>query len=762
MKKAFVFPGQGAQAKGMGKELFCEFKDYVQIADEVLGYSIEKLCLENEDNMLQQTQYTQPAIYVVSALSYLKEVKESGSYPDYVAGHSVGEYPALFAAGALDFASGLRLVKRRGELMSQAKNGSMAAVLGLSSDQVEDVIKKNNLTNIDIANYNSPEQTVISSTVEEIKNAEPYFMEAGAKRYVVLKVSGAFHSRYMQAAADEFLKVIQETEFQNLKIPVISNVTARPYSNETLKDLLFRQLTSSVKWTESVRYMNGCGVTEYKELGPGRVLTGLIRKINQLTEPLIVLDEKKPEKVEQDTVVLPKEEESNKETFECGKTNILGSEDFKKRYHTHYAYVAGGMRNGISSVKMITKMAKSNLLSFLGSCDMELDTLERSLVELKHTLGNGYPYGVNVTYQPNQIEKETKIFHLIHDYNIHIVELGSYIAVSDSIVQYRVNGLKEKEDGTVEIRNKVLLKVSRPEVVEVFMEPISDKIIQRLLMEGKISDREAKLAARVSLVDDFIITSDCAGQTEGGSIAAFYPVMKEIIDSARKKYPYENEIGVGVGGGIGTPWAAASAFIMGADFIETGSINQCSVESGTSNEVKDILQQLNIQDTEICPYMDMFEMRVKCQVVKKGTFFPVRANKLLDYYKEFKTIHEIDERSKKQLEDKFFKEDLESVCNKIKLEIGKDEWKKAEENPKYMLGLVFKQYLYQGFEQAKKGNLEEKVNFQIFCSSAMGSFNSWVKNTDMEDWRNRHVDEMACKIMDEAQIIIKENSKKYY
>src|SRR5437762_401122 len=171
----FLFPGQGSQRKGMGNTLFDEFKEAIASADEILGYSIKELCLHDPHQQLGKTQFTQPALYVVNALSYLKKMKETGQAPDYVAGHSLGEYSALFAAGAFDFETGLRLVKKRGELMSQAIGGGMAAVIGFTLEQVDQVLKECGLTGIDIANYNTPTQIVIAGLKADIVSAKPFF-----------------------------------------------------------------------------------------------------------------------------------------------------------------------------------------------------------------------------------------------------------------------------------------------------------------------------------------------------------------------------------------------------------------------------------------------------------------------------------------------------------------------------------------------------------------------------------------------------------
>jgi malonyl CoA-acyl carrier protein transacylase len=264
----FMFPGQGAQRKGMGEGLFDEFKELTRKADKILGYSIKELCLEDNDGRLVQTQFTQPAGYGVNALSYLKR-NRTGSGPGYVLGHSVGEYNALFASGVIDFESGLRLVKKRGELMSQATGGGMAAVMGLSEDKVGEILEQNNLDNLYIANYNSPRQIVISGLKKDIEQAESLFLDLGAAHYRVLNVGGAFHTPYMADAKEKFKDFVNEFDFGRITIPIIANVTARPYKQEEIRDNMIEQITGPVRWTESIRWLlaRGVDIDDMDEIG---------------------------------------------------------------------------------------------------------------------------------------------------------------------------------------------------------------------------------------------------------------------------------------------------------------------------------------------------------------------------------------------------------------------------------------------------------------------------------------------------------------
>ncbi|QXG62688.1 ACP S-malonyltransferase [Bacillus spizizenii] len=283
----YVFPGQGSQKQGMGSDLFDEFKELTAQADEILGYSIKRLCMENPYSNLNKTQFTQPALYVVNALSYLKKIREAEAKPDFVAGHSLGEYNALFAAGAFDFETGLKLVRKRGELMSMVSNGGMAAIMGLNEEQVAKALKEYHLHDVDIANVNAPYQIVISGKKDEIEKAASLFETMTEVTMVLpLNVSGAFHSRYMNKAKEEFEQFLQTFHFSPLSIPVISNVYAKPYTYELMKQTLADQINHSVKWTKSISYLMKKGQMEFEEIGPGNVLTGLIHRIKKDAEPM--------------------------------------------------------------------------------------------------------------------------------------------------------------------------------------------------------------------------------------------------------------------------------------------------------------------------------------------------------------------------------------------------------------------------------------------------------------------------------------------
>ncbi len=296
MKKyALVFPGQGAQKPGMGKDLYensAAAKNVFDTADRVLGYKISELCFNGSEEDLMKTINSQPCILTVS-LAALEALKEKINLNiACCAGHSLGEYAALYAAGAIDLETVLKLIQKRANLMNEAAentNGSMAAVLGLDNETVECITEK--LENVSVANYNSPGQVVITGDKEEINNNLDKFKEAGAKRVIPLAVSGAFHSPLMNSAAQQFVDFVSQFEFRNTEIPVYTNVDAKAETKgEEFKNKLPKQIYSSVLWTQTINNMEKEEITDFIEIGPGKVLAGLNKKINSELTTLNVFD----------------------------------------------------------------------------------------------------------------------------------------------------------------------------------------------------------------------------------------------------------------------------------------------------------------------------------------------------------------------------------------------------------------------------------------------------------------------------------------
>lgn len=786
----WVFPGQGSQRKGMGGNLFDAYGQWTAQADEILGYSIKTLCLEDPQGHLNLTQYTQPALYVVNALSWRKKIDESGQQPDFVAGHSLGEYSALLAAGGVDFATGLTLVKKRGALMSRATGGAMAALQNTTEDRIRAVLQQNGLDEIDIANYNAPSQIVISGTSAHIRQAVRAFREAKIT-CIPLNVSGAFHSRHMREAQAEFEAYLKGFQFSELSIPLISNVHARACEQPDIRANLAAQITHSVQWTDSIRYLMGQGDMRFEEVGPGNVLTHLIEKITQQADPLVIVapvaaEDRKPvaeaderpidagdvpavhaqpsPPVMAETPVPVVGEAGELATTDevrpipaapTGKrvavsAKSLGSEAFKTEYGVKYAYVAGAMARGIATEALVVRLANAGLMGYFGTAGLSLDQVEAGIRQIRQGVHNGGAFGMNLRHQINEPRQVDFLVDLCLKYGVKNVEASGFLQISPALVRYRLTGLGRDDAGRLTVSHRIMAKLSRPEEAEVFLSPAPESLVDELVKEKIITVAQAELAKDVAMADDICVTADSGGPTDQGMMTVLLPTMLRLRDEMANRFGYDKKIRVGAAGGIGTPEAAAAAFLLGADFILTGSINQCTIEAGTSESVKNLLQQINVQDTDYSPESDMFEFGTKVQVVKKGVFFPARANKLYQLYREYDAWEEIGPHTRQQIESRFFKcsfNDAYRQASDLFSNNQPEEVHRSARNSKQKMALVFRWYLDQAMQWALQGADARKVDYQVYCGPALGAFNQWVKGTGLAAWQHRHVDEIAEKLM---------------
>jgi len=737
----------------MGEALFDKFGEITETADRVMGFDMKKLCLQDPEGRLAKTQYTQPALYLINALCWLQKTNDTDELPGFLAGHSLGEYNALFASGVFDFETGLTLVKERGRLMAQAKDGGMAAIIGSDEDTIKEIIEKNGFENLYIANYNSPQQIVISGAKEDIQKAQEFFKKEGVKLYIPLKVSGAFHSPYMKDAADKFADFIKDFTYASPGIPVIANATAKPYEKDNIKKLLIAQILSPVRWTESIRYLMGRGDMRFEEIGPGKVLTGLIGKIRKAGAVA-----QKPETGEQAQASENKKTKVVKQAPERGYSGSgicpksLGSAGFKKEYGLKYAYVTGGMARGIASKELVTAIGNAGMIGFFGTGGTNMATVEKAISDIQKALGEK-PFGMNFLHHPLNPDYEEKLTDTLLKHKVANIEAAAFMQMTPALVRYRLAGLSEDKDGTVTVANRVMGKISRPEIAEAFLRPAPERIVKGLLESRKITKKQAELALKIPMADALCAEADSGGHTDMAQAFAIFPAIETLKSRIEKEQNYKKKIFLGLAGGIGTPQAAAAAFILGADFILTGSVNQCTVEAGTGDMAKDMLSQMNVQDTDYAPSGDMFEIGAKVQVLKRGVFFHARANKLYNLYKQYDSLDEIDVKTKAQIQKLFFKKSFEEVYEKTKTFFAKRdprEIEKAEKNPKHKMALIFRWYFGYSAKAAMEGRKEDKVNFQIHTGPALGAFNQQVKGTELEDWRNRRVAEIGVKLMEDT------------
>ncbi|SES15600.1 trans-AT polyketide synthase, acyltransferase and oxidoreductase domain-containing protein [Streptomyces qinglanensis] len=856
--KVYGFPGQGSQSQGMGAELFDRFPAETAAADAVLGYSVRELCEHNPQGRLRQTEYTQPALYTVSALAYLARQEEDPVPPDYLVGHSLGEYAALFAAGVFDFETGLRMVARRGELMGQVATGSMAAVVGCDLPTVESLIA--GIDDVHIANINAADQIVLAGSDSGLDAVKPPAEAAGA-RYGRLRVGGALHSPFVSGAAEEFGRFLAGLPLEEPRIPVIANVDARPHDAAGLVHRLTRQMDHPVRWLDSVRYLRQRGPFEFVELGPGRVLRNLVARIEKQAsaetpaaappvaapagtgpsgtgpsaaaepagpahaagpaagpgasraetgpasgpapepapvppadgarsapvatgqpgaapaaeagpapgpdartaeptgaasgptvpagEPAAPVPEpstatpgptpaptpapgpiaRAPEPVgptagssaagpvaAAPAVAGPGSAAGWPDADGAAEFTGLGAASFRARYGLRHACVAGSMYGGVSGPDLLSRLAKSGGMGFYGAGGLTPAEVESGLGTVVAGLGRDNPYGAALPYQQADPEGELALAELYLRLGVRVVEASGHLEITPALVKFRLKG------------GAVLAKVNRTDLAEQLLSPAPADVVRHLREHGHLTAEEAADAGSVPVATDLVVEAGAGWLSSPASVATVLPSVLRLRD--RLAAGARQRVHVGAAGGIGTPEAAAAALFMGAEFLLTGSINQCTVEAATSPHTKDILQSLSVHDVDDAPWPEMFELGVRNTVVRKGVFYPAKAAKLHQLWRAHDRWQDIDPGTRDEIERRYLRRPFAEALAAAG----------PGGSPKQDMAAVFRSYLVQGLALARQGDTTRKVDYHIPCGPAMGAFNDWVRGTELEPWQRRNID----------------------
>ncbi|MGV9388608.1 ACP S-malonyltransferase [Streptomyces olivaceus] len=762
--KAWLFAGQGAQRAGMGEALFDRFPAYETAADRILGESVRALCLDDPDGRLNRTRWTQPALYVVNALACAAALAE-GPAPDVLAGHSLGEYNALLAAGCFDFETGLRIVCRRGELMGEADGGAMLAVVGLAPDAVRALLDRGGATDVDLANLNTATQVVVSGPAESVKAVRAAVRQTPGARCVPLATSGAFHSRHMRPVQERFAAFLATVDVRPPRIPVIANVTGRPYPADGVTDLLAWQMTAPVRWHETLRELVRRGVAEVREFGPRSMLRPMWDSVRAEAQPGTV-SRGVPEAVPVRGPVAGRPATAPEpETAGDPAAARLGSAEFRRDHGVHYAYLAGSMFRGVSSVELVARLGRAGLRGYFGAGGLGLATVEKALTELARTPGLGGRYGVNLLHDLAHPGAEDALTDLLLRHDVRHVEAAAFTAVVPALVRFRFTGAHRAADGTPVAVRTLVAKCSRPEVAAHFMAPPAEKLLRRLVAEHALTPAEADAARGLPVAQDICVEGDSAGHTDGGVSLALVPTTAALAERQTAAHGYARRLRVGACGGLGTPEAVAAAFVLGADFVVTGSVNQCSPQAGTSDAVKDLLASLDVQDTAYAPAGDLFELGSRVQVVRKGTLFAARANKLYQLYRGHSGLDDLDAATRTWLERDCLRAPLDQVWQRTRAhyrDTGRaHEVERAERDPRHLMALLFKSYFARTNRAAQDGDPAERANYQVHCGPAAGAFNRCVAGTALEPWRERHVERIAELLMTGAARVLDERLAAY-
>lgn len=529
--RAYLFPGQGSQKKGMGAELFAKYPQYVSKANEILGYSIEQLCISDPHNQLNFTAYTQPAIFVVSVLNYLEALK-TDDRPQFVAGHSIGEYAALFAAEAFDFETGLTIVKKRAELMSQTEGGLLAAVLGLRQDEVEARIYASGLEGLEIANINSPSQIVVGGPAQTVQ-AFAKFSEGQQGRVIPLKVSGAFHTSYMRKAQDEFSTFLADMVFQEPAIKVLANYSAQPHRKDVMADTLAKHLANRVRWTECIEYLLDAGVETFTEIG-SKILLPMVNDI--------------------------------REHWEAGRPQVVTAAPTTSEFCTVFGFskplIAASTGHGAAGMAQVAALARNGILAFLDTNNQPLAETEHALKQLAADAALAGKYGVSITLNPESTESDDALIDLCLKYSVRFIETRGYFEPTPALLRYRLEG---GLDDNRQPLNHILLRVSDADTALPFL--------------NLVGEFACPLVNMVSL--------DLQPWRSIASNSDQFPRLLQHCSQV-KATPF-GRVFTGLGGLAPTSKPVEAAMQQGADFVLLGSVFMLAEEAALDSSRKTAL-----------------------------------------------------------------------------------------------------------------------------------------------------------------------------
>ena len=437
----------------------------------------------------------------------------------------------------------------------------------------------------------------------------------------------------------------------------------------------------------------------------------------------------------------------------------LGDSGFRKKYRLRYAYVAGAMANGITSVRMVAAVGKAGMLGFFGAAGLALDEIEDAIHRLQFQMG-AHPFGFNLIHSPHDPRLESATVDLYLRKGVRLISASAYMDLTLPLVYFRVKGIHRDASGGIVCPNRIIAKVSRVEVATKFFSPPPGKLLSQLLERRLITAEEATLAASIPVAEALTAEADSGGHTDNRPAITLLPTMIALRDNLAQTHAYRQPLHVGLGGGIATPEAAAAAFAMGAAFVLTGTINQSCREAGTSEAVRQMLADAGQADVTMAPAADMFEMGVKVQVLKRGTLFPFRAAKLYDLYLKNNALEQLPEKDRASLERDFFRCPLEEEWERTKAffaDRDPEQIRRAETDPKHRMALVFRSYLGRSSAWAVCGDPSRKIDYQIWCGPGIGAFNEWVKGSLFEKPEHRETVAVAMNLLAGAGAVTRAN-----
>ena len=438
----------------------------------------------------------------------------------------------------------------------------------------------------------------------------------------------------------------------------------------------------------------------------------------------------------------------------------LGDTSFCEDHGLRFPYMCGSMANGIASIGLVEAVADAGLLASFGAAGLMLSEIENAAAHLTKSLSSK-PFCFNLIFSPNEKGHEDAVVSLYLKYGIRLIETSAYMKLTLPAVRYRVHGIHRNQAGEIETPNRIIAKASRVEVATKWFSPPPEKMLAQLVASGDITEEQASLAARIPMAQDLTVEADSGGHTDNRPAITLLPTIIALRDRLQKEFGYTTPLRVGAAGGIATPASAAAAFSMGAAYVLTGTLNQACMESGSSDIVRKMLAEAEQADVAMAPAVDMFEMGVKLQVLKRGTMFAMRGNKLYEFYRAYDSIDAIPEKERQSLEKTIFKAPLTDIWQLTRdffNERDPEQIVKANQDPKHKMALIFRWYLGLSSRWANTGDEARQVDYQVWCGPSMGAFNEWTRGSWLAEPAKRNVVTVALNILYGAAVATRINS----
>ncbi|HZM76895.1 MAG TPA: PfaD family polyunsaturated fatty acid/polyketide biosynthesis protein [Candidatus Limnocylindrales bacterium] len=443
----------------------------------------------------------------------------------------------------------------------------------------------------------------------------------------------------------------------------------------------------------------------------------------------------------------------------------LGDRAFGTAHGVRFPYVAGEMANGIASTAMVTAVARAEMLGFFGAAGLRTDRVEAAVRELDAALGDRAAWGVNLIHSPSEPAIEEQVADLLLRHRVRRVSASAFMDITPPVARCATMGLRLDRNGFIVRPVQIFAKVSRPETAAAFLSPVPRRLLDDLVRDKHLTPEEAWLAERVPVATDVTVEADSGGHTDNRPLAAILPVILALRDELTERYGYQQPIRVGAAGGLGCPLAVAAAFGLGAAYVVTGSVNQLAVESGISDDARALLAQADVADVTMAPAADMFEMGVRVQVLRRGTMYAMRADRLYETYRDYRSIEAIPAATLAALERDVLHAGVEEIWAETRA-----FWQQrdpaqlvlAERDPRHRMALIFRWYLGKSSLWAIAGDTSRRTDYQLWAGPAVGAFNRWTRGSFLAEPAERTVTQIALNLLEGAAVVTRAHQLRTY